>query len=91
MATIKSPMPDAANLRFARHLDCCAAAPEQPTCPECGKPLKAKKSWGGLMACYCKWGGRKPSTNQIIEDAENAERHNAPDEPHRPGERRDEH
>lgn len=28
------------------------------------------------MACYCKWGGRKPTINQIIQAAENYERHN---------------
>jgi len=46
-------------------------------CPECGKPLKPKKSWGGLMACYCRWGGRRPSVNQIVASADAYEREQA--------------
>lgn len=39
-------------------------------CPDCSKPLKPKKSMGGLMACFCLWGGRKPSVSQIMKSAE---------------------
>lgn len=38
---------------------------EQEICPDCEKPMKAKKSWGGMLACYCLWDGRKPSMKQL--------------------------
>ena len=50
---------------------------EEIYCPQCGKPLKAKKSCCGLMACYCQWAGRKPTANQVVEAAERWERQNA--------------
>ena len=42
-------------------------------CPDCGKPLRPKKSWGGLKACYCLWGGRRPSVAQIVAAADAAQ------------------
>lgn len=43
---------------------------EKEKCPDCGKPLRAKRSWGGLKACYCKFGGKKPTAKQVQELAE---------------------
>lgn len=43
---------------------------DKETCPECGKPLESKKSWGGLMACYCQFGGKKPTTEQLVKKAD---------------------
>jgi hypothetical protein len=50
-------------------------------CPDCGKTLKPKKSWGGLMACYCLFNGRKPSARQVersLDESERKERGVAP-------------
>lgn len=58
-------------------------ASEELNCPDCGRPLKAKKSWGGLMACYCRWNGRNPTTSQIIKAVEAEERPNVPHQPTR--------
>lgn len=38
---------------------------KQYVCPDCEKPMKPKKSWGGELACYCLWDGRKPSMKQL--------------------------
>jgi len=39
-------------------------------CPDCEKLTKPKKSWGGMLACYCLWDGRKPSMKQLEELAD---------------------
>lgn len=39
-------------------------------CPDCERVMKPKKSWGGELACYCLWGGRKPSDKQLIDMAD---------------------
>ncbi len=35
-------------------------------CPDCGKPLRPKRSWGGLLACFCRW--TPPSRQIFIQD-----------------------
>lgn len=39
--------------------------PAPLTCPDCQKPLKPKKAWGGELACFCRWKGRVPSLAQL--------------------------
>jgi hypothetical protein len=41
-------------------------------CPECGKPLRP--IWYGLLACFCRWGGKRPTVDQIVKSADEYER-----------------
>ncbi len=43
---------------------------EEERCSECGEPLK--DDFGGYRACFCRWGGEKPTVGQIIEAADAA-------------------
>ncbi len=45
----------------------CAEENTRPICPDCERPMKVKKSWGGEYACYCLWGGRCPSDKQLMD------------------------
>ena len=40
---------------------------ETMVCPDCERPMKPKKSWGGELACYCLWDGKKPSNKQLMD------------------------
>lgn len=42
--------------------------PEEVICSECGKPLA--DDWGGLLACFCAWGGLPPSADDVVNHAE---------------------
>lgn len=37
---------------------------EELICPICKKPLKP--IYDGLLACFCIWGGRRPSVKEIV-------------------------
>jgi hypothetical protein len=43
-------------------------------CPDCGKPLG--DDWHGLAACFCKWGGREPTIDEIVAAADAADSQN---------------
>jgi hypothetical protein len=43
-------------------------------CPDCGKPLS--DDWKGLAACFCKWGGREPTIDEIVAAADAADPQN---------------
>jgi len=45
-------------------------ADERLLCPECGNELK--DDWAGYAACFCLWGGRRPTAEEVIEAAENS-------------------
>ena len=42
-----------------------------PPCGDCGKLLK--DDWHGLAACFCKWGGREPTIDEIEAAADAAD------------------
>lgn len=61
-------------IRLGKVLETRNWTPDDPeNCPECQMPMKPKKSWGGLMACYCRWGGKAPSAKQLEELPSEAE------------------
>lgn len=37
-------------------------------CPECGKQLD--DDWNGVRACFCTWGGRAPTADEVADAAE---------------------
>lgn len=39
-----------------------------PPCYHCGRGLK--DDWHGLAACFCLWGGREPTIDEIIKGSE---------------------
>ena len=41
-----------------------------PPCGDCGKPLR--DDWHGLASCFCKWGGREPTIDEIERAADEA-------------------
>jgi hypothetical protein len=44
--------------------------PDEILCPDCGEPLRAR--WYGVLACFCRWGGRQPTVDEIVEAADRA-------------------
>lgn len=40
-------------------------------CPECFQMLRPV--WFGILACFCRWGGRRPSIAEIVEQLDRDE------------------
>lgn len=55
---------------WRKHKEEMESRKQTPVCPDCERPMKPKKSWGGELACYCLWDGRKPSNKQLMDMAD---------------------